>query len=58
MLPLADMTPLKVAADVFKNLVFAFESQDIPDGALILRTLKASLLAFDIRLNITQAYCQ
>lgn len=57
-LPSADATPLKVTPDAFKNLVFAFGSQAIRDGALILRTLKASLLAFTIKLIITQPYCQ
>jgi hypothetical protein len=57
-LPSADTTPLKVTPDAFKNLVFAFGSQGIRDGALILRTLKASLLAFTIKLIITQVYCQ
>jgi hypothetical protein len=45
-LPLADATPLRVTGVLFQNLIFAFEPQDIPDGALILRTLKARLLPF------------
>lgn len=39
-LPLADLTPLRVTGALFKDLAFAFEPQDIPDGAMILRTLK------------------
>ena len=45
-LPLADATPLRVTGALFKDLTLAFEPQDIPNGAMILRTLKASLLAF------------
>lgn len=44
-LPLADATPLKVTGTLFKDLVFAFEQQDIPDGARTLRALRVSLLA-------------
>jgi len=44
-LPLADTTPLRVTGTLFKDLVFAFEPQEIPEGARTLRTLRASLLA-------------
>lgn len=43
-LPLADATPLRVTGILFKDLVFAFEPQDIPDGARTVRMLRASLL--------------
>jgi len=43
-LPLADATPLRIIGTLFKDLIFAFEPQDIPDGARTLRVLRASLL--------------
>lgn len=44
-LPLADVTPLRVTGTLFKDLVFAFQPQDIPNGARTLRTLRVSLIA-------------
>ena len=45
-LPFADATPLGVTGALFKDLTFAFEPEDIPEGAMILQMLKAGLLAF------------
>jgi len=43
-LPLADATPLRITGTLFKDLAFAFQQQDIPDGARTLRALRVSLL--------------